>query len=407
MTWLVEREKLTTEQLRAIEMSWDRHRLIIGAPGSGKTQILMHRAHYLVHQLKVEPERFHIFVYTKILKEYLRSNLFLLDLPESSVSTFDSWCVKFYRNNIKHSLPKVDNSKAIDFDKLRSSVLVFIKRHANNYPIYDFVMVDEGQDLDKNVYEILKRIAKHITICADDKQQIYEMKCQQNDILKALDMRRANITLLEAFRCSPYIVELAARFIPDSKEREMYINQGCAYQSERLTPLLYYAKDIDDEKKRMADIIRTRIDAGDRIGVLFPQKRMVYGFAQGMREVDLEVETMDELDVNNDLPKFITYHSVKGLTFDTIIMPRLHNWGFKNISKDKLVRLLFVGITRATKWVYLSAEENKELEVLDLLEGLDEQGVLTIQRHNDIQGENQVENDSKEDQLRDDLLDLI
>ncbi len=41
-------------------------------------------------------------------------------------------------------------------------------------PIYDFVLVDEGQDLDADAYDFFKTIAKHVTVCLDNKQQLYE-----------------------------------------------------------------------------------------------------------------------------------------------------------------------------------------------------------------------------------------
>ena len=42
--WLVPRSDLTPEQLRAIELPPTEHRVVIGGPGSGKTQMLLHRA---------------------------------------------------------------------------------------------------------------------------------------------------------------------------------------------------------------------------------------------------------------------------------------------------------------------------------------------------------------------------
>jgi len=36
---------------------------------------------------------------------------------------------------------------------------------------YDFVMVDEGQDLDGSAFEILNAVAAHVTTCMDSKQK--------------------------------------------------------------------------------------------------------------------------------------------------------------------------------------------------------------------------------------------
>jgi superfamily I DNA/RNA helicase len=98
-TWLLPRSELTSEQLRAVELSPQCHQVIFGAPGSGKTQILLHRAAFLRSHLGTKPNCFRIFVYTNVLKHYIRSALALLNLPEDAVTTYDDWCRVFYRKN--------------------------------------------------------------------------------------------------------------------------------------------------------------------------------------------------------------------------------------------------------------------------------------------------------------------
>lgn len=94
MTWLVHRTELTVEQERATTLSPREHRGILGSPGSGKTMVLLHRARHLMDEHGISPERLRIFVFTRSLKEYIRSALDLLDLPDDSVMTFDAWCIK-------------------------------------------------------------------------------------------------------------------------------------------------------------------------------------------------------------------------------------------------------------------------------------------------------------------------
>jgi hypothetical protein len=52
---------------------------------------------------------------------------------------------------------------------------------------------------------------------------------------------------------------------------------------------------------------------------------------------------------------------------------------FLKKQEESIIRLLFVGITRATKWVYLSAVQGKELRCLSRLQPLVSEGVLTSQ----------------------------
>src|SRR3989304_6794830 len=104
-TWLIPRQELSLEQLRAIELDIREHRVIFGAPGSGKTQILLHRARYLCDRWNIKTARFHIFVFTNVLKDYIQSALDLLELPKGCISTLDYWCFNFYKSNIGRRVP--------------------------------------------------------------------------------------------------------------------------------------------------------------------------------------------------------------------------------------------------------------------------------------------------------------
>src|SRR5437773_8775947 len=100
MSWLIPPAELTPEQQRAVRLSPEEHRAIIGGPGSGKTQILLHRARHLCDTMHVSPDRFRIFVYTNVLKDYIKTALHDLRLPEDNVLTFDQWCSLFYRQYV-------------------------------------------------------------------------------------------------------------------------------------------------------------------------------------------------------------------------------------------------------------------------------------------------------------------
>jgi superfamily I DNA/RNA helicase len=377
-TWLIPRTELTPEQLRAVEFDPGEHRVIFGAPGSGKTQILLHRARFLCDQGQVSPERFRIFVFTNVLKDYISSALDLLRLPASCVSTLDYWVVEYYEQHISRHLPWSAADRRPDFDRVRQEVLHAL-RSSTTPPQFDFILVDEGQDLDGVAFDLLRAIAKHITVCIDHKQQIYDHGSDENQILSRLGMRKKNLSLLSAFRCCPFVVRLAAEFVDDSKEKDAYLNQARTAQIERETPLLYYAKDFDDEKRRLMELLRVRLARGERIAVLLPQKRQVFGFAKGFREAGLEVETQDELDFSSDLPKVITYHSAKGLTLDTVLLPRLVRGSFSNMNDTRIERLLFVAISRATKWVYMSTTQGADFAPIQRLAQHKQSEWLTIQ----------------------------
>lgn len=409
--WLIHRTELTDEQLRAVELNTDEHRLIFGGPGSGKTQILLHRAAYLREQFNTPPERFRIFVFTNALKQYIQSAMAFLDLPGENILTFDDWCNKYYTANISPRLPWNKVNKSPDYAAIRSLTLEKLRASANA-PLYDFVLVDEGQDLDRDAFETMRLMTRHVTVCMDNKQQLYDQGASEADILATLGLRKRNVALLSAFRCCPYIVQVASRLIEDPAARDNYVNQARTAQTERQKPLLYFSSGEDDEKRRLIDIIKTRQNLGDRIAILYPTKRLVYGYAKAFAEAGLEVEVPSKrgqggdyipIDFTSDRPKLMPYHSAKGLTFDTVIMPRLQPTAFGSMRQVSPERLLFVGITRATKWVYLSSRDGDVLPAVSLLENELAGHSLTVQ----LAGDSSLYSDSKTPPFGNGLTDLL
>ncbi len=375
-TWLLPRTELTPTQLRAIELRWVSNQVIVGAPGSGKTQILLHRAEFLRDRMASDSYR--LFVYTNVLKDYIRSSLPLLGIPEEQVTTYDSWCKSFYKEHIPGPLPK-RKGKLPDFRKIRDKVTQVVKQGKVRVPMYDFVLVDEAQDLDAPSLETLAQVARHVTVCLDRKQQIYERGSSLEQVIGAMGARPRNLYLLDAYRCSPSVAKLASRFILSDQERTYYERQVRTVQLERQVPLLFRSKSAKQERDRLQHILRERIDLGHRSALLLPLRRQVFGFAKGLREAGFDVETMEDLDFATNRPKVLTYSSAKGLTFDSVLLPRLVPRSFGRWSEESIRQLLFVAITRAKDWVYLSTVVSRELKALKSVYSLVDEGEFTIQ----------------------------
>jgi superfamily I DNA/RNA helicase len=148
---------------------------------------------------------------------------------------------------------------------------------------------------------------------------------------------------------------------------------------ERETPLVYFAKDFEDERRRLIELIQIRQRRGDRVAILLPLRRQVAGFAKGLAEAGLTVESQDDANFTSDAPKLLTYHSAKGLTFDTVLMPRLVPRSFPKMSREQVERLLFVGVSRAVKWAYFSTDENQQFTPLEKILALAESKQITVQ----------------------------
>ncbi len=61
-----------------------------------------------------------------------------------------------------------------------------------------------------------------MTVLIDHKQQIYSSGSNEREILNTFGLRRINMALLEGFRFSPAIAEIAASFVTDPEQAEYF-----------------------------------------------------------------------------------------------------------------------------------------------------------------------------------------
>lgn len=392
--WLLPRVELTPGQLALVEVPSDRHRLVVGFPGSGKTQVLVHRAECLRRTGNLGPRSFRVFLFTNVLRDYIRSALDLLDLPPEAVCTFDAWCHDFYAANIRKTMPRRTRTRdgAPDFDAIRRAVLECVTRRDLPWERLDFALVDEGQDLPREAYLILNRIARHVTVFADPHQQIYHGGASLDEIRGALGMGADGTALLGAYRNSPYVARLAARFIDEPTERARYLSQGRTVQKVKERPLLFVAPTFDTEMDRLAAVVRRRQELNQRVGILAPGRMAVEGVADALAARGVEVEpavpppvaerTSGRTWVRFDsmTPKVVGLHGAKGLTFDCVLLPRVTEDALDWLSTPRRRRLLFSAIARATQWVYLSTVEPGILVEIEVLKAAELEGDLIVQR---------------------------
>ncbi|MDW7761120.1 MAG: AAA family ATPase [Acidobacteriota bacterium] len=396
ITWLVPRQDLTLDQRRAVVMPPTLNRIVMGFAGSGKTQILIHRADHIARTCRIPPDRFRVFVFTNVVKQYIRSGFEFLEIPDETVSTFDMWCVTLYRSHIARSLPYLNGGFQPDFDLIRRTVLDLVGRKTSFRNSLEFVLVDEGQDLPPVVYDILRIVARHVTVFIDPQQRIFDDGADPSFIREKLGIEAPQVSLLGAYRNASYVADLAAHFIDDLLKRSQYLAQVGAEQRVRDRPLFFTAASTEQEMDRLAEIVRHRQVQNDRIGIIVARNHLLNSVAGALAERGVEVEravsknkdraARGPCDFGNLVPKIATFHQAKGLTFDSVLLPRLTAAALAKFSLDTRRRLLFTGIARAAQWVYLSTVEGEEVAELAALDDAAAQGQLTVQRAEDWRG---------------------
>jgi superfamily I DNA/RNA helicase len=178
------------------------------------------------------------------------------------------------------------------------------------------------------------------------------------------------------------------------------------------TPVVAEFDSDETEFDELAKLLGERALLGQESAVLLPSNYLVEKYAKAMKQRGLNVVVMRKDSVFGELrPMFMTYHSAKGLTVDSVFLPALSENSFKNIEgANARGPLLFVGITRATHWVWLGQRNDDPLKELDILMKLGRtSSIKRIQlKKSGPEGEiNSIQGNTSKAQNLDELIDLL
>ena len=345
--WLVPMEDLSADQAAAVAQDTSRNRIVVGGPGSGKTLVLAHRAYAIVTARETPRDRVHLLVYTNMLSNYIAGGLADLRLADIC-STFDFW-VRSELTRFGLSIPRGGQDR---HDKARRRLRVHLEEKSPA-PYWDALLVDEGQDLDSDSLRILKLSAKHVTLAMDARQQLYDTGTDLDTACQALGVRRASAHLLSAYRCTPDIVRIAAEYLPTGEARQQFRESNLMPISQRENPIITTFATADEELNALAEALRDRAFANQSSAILVADNSRLNRVVSGLQRRGLAVRTKNDPSAGPDAPIALTYHSAKGLTVSAVFLPRLTASAFKHYEPELVPRLLFVGITRATHWLWL------------------------------------------------------
>lgn len=387
-TWLRSLSELSSEQQKLVRMSPHKSCLVSGFPGSGKTQILTHRVASLIEDHRIPPERIRLFVCTDVLDTLLRSEMRKLGLPESTVALFDQWCRAFYIRHVSEDLPRIYVNGRVDFEKTRLGVLRVLRREKNLQKKITHALVDDGEDLTPEAVEILSLAAENITLAADPHHKIHGKTAPPFVVTESLNIHADNSILSRDFRSPLSIARLASLFIEDPGSREEYLSLARNERRMFPPPLFYVAPSREDEVDQLSHFIQLRQAKEENIGILLPTNRLVHWLAKelGGRGVVLEksipIDAQNVIhvpyDFESDRPKITTYDLARGLSFDSVLMPFLTERILSEIPPYRRQRLIFMGMVRASHWVYLSTAKGEECREAQILKSAEKDGHLTV-----------------------------
>lgn len=261
--------------------------------------------------------------------------------------------------------------KKYDWEDIYTYLINNAERISNSNK-YDYILVDEAQDLSYAQLKVAKLLTlRTITIAADKAQKIYNTTFSWKEL--GIDIRgRASKALEKTFRSTKQIVQLAESLLEANRVQQGNQNEytdPVLPEREGMIPQVVSCKTGIDERDIVIDLVKQHIQKKDVIGILYRSYLEENNIVKWMKTAEVPFEKIGkDLDWSLNRPgaKLSTFHSAKGLEFDVIIIPEFTEASLplssmvegadpEQIEDIKMQErsLLYVGMTRAKYDLYL------------------------------------------------------
>lgn len=312
-------DSLDAEQIGLIERELDKSMIVSGCAGSGKSVIAMYKAQQIIE----EGGDVIMIAYTKSLNRYM----------QQGKGTHE------HHNNFYYHWEWIDAGK----------------------PSADYLIVDEIQDFSKaEVNDFIRAAKKCYFFFGDTAQSIYEGIKKPLSLKDLSEMTGIAISYLNSnYRLPKPIAKVTQGYV--AIDANPYAE--AIYQSKE-TELPHFVSFEDElsQIKAIMNLISTK--KMKSVGILVPNNERVLSLMQSFSDHGFACEfkynagyndkrNRDSLDFTSDKPKLMTYHSAKGLQFETVILP------FYEGARDKESRkALYVAMTRTYRFLYILYQGN-------------------------------------------------
>ncbi|MDZ4281689.1 MAG: 3'-5' exonuclease [Hydrogenophaga sp.] len=348
------------------------HRVIHGSAGSGKTMILVFRAQQLAAAAQADRPIL-VLCFNRTLAQRIEGQLRLRGVDERVVvRTFHSWCQDMVRA-YQLEVPKGLTGSAY-FEALAETVNRSVATGLVPAGQYTALLIDEAHDFEDAWLQMAARMVTPATnsllVLYDDAQSIYQKKRRKFNFSSVGIQAQGRTSVLKLnYRNTAEVLALAMHcaqsLLSDRAETEDAVQSVLPATAGRSgpVPVLMLARNAREEAELVAERIEQALAAGrtlDEVAVLFRIKRHMDDVAAALRRRRIAVQSMNDpqfkaFDWSKPSVKLLTLHSAKGLEFPLVVVAALDAMPFKDEVIEEEVRLLYVGMTRATHELVLSA----------------------------------------------------
>jgi len=258
----------------------------------------------------------------------------------------------------------------------------------SNRQHYDLVIVDEVQDIGPVDLQRIKNLSGRLVVAGDSDQSIYAQGASPGDIDRVLAPRIHRLGVI--YRLTKRIIQIVKSILPDSQ-----IEGELTGRMQDVQVTLAKADSTEQEVDWVWRNAKQRARVGDPSAILLPSHSVVRTFIDTICRLEQKASPefrqyyqpngrpgrgTDYGHINETLRAYglplqytgnsfgslrdsdtraltylMTYHSAKGLDFDSVFLPHLNQHiSFWRDNPDIDRRLFFVGATRSRKNLYLT-----------------------------------------------------
>ena len=309
----VDESSLDSEQIGLIERELDNSMIVSGCAGSGKSVIAMYKA----QQIQENGGDVILIAFTKSLNKYMSQG------NDNIIGG------KFYYHWQWENAGK---------------------------PQADYIIVDEIQDFSKSeIQDFVKASRKCFFFFGDSAQSIYSNKKSTMTIEELSKMLNVKVSKLNSnYRLSKPVAKITQPYV--GVDANPYADG--IYQSKE-TSLPHFASFSDDDSQIDAIISTIQKNNYKNVGILVPNNDLIITAMQKFvdRKFVFELKynagyndprNIDTLNFRTSVPKLMTYHSAKGLQFETVFLPF-----FEGTNNTDARKALYVAMTRTYRFLYV------------------------------------------------------
>lgn len=310
--------ELTPDQYDVIELPFDGNHLITGPQGSGKTVMAVYRAWMQATAGRSTA----LITRSNLLSQYTAQFSHCIS-DGFRITTFHRWLSDFWNKNFQEEPPN-DGADEWSYDWPRMHIAC-LRRQPESL---ESLVVDEGQNLPSQFYELCAILENHVTVFADGSRSVDERQTTLVDIERELDVDEETLLLRTNHRTSREIALLADLFQVDTTT-----DNGELPDRRGEVPHLMHCSSKRPFVTQLAQYIATR--PACTIGVICRTTELQREIHRQLSGLGLHssVQSYISEDINRRTVDFSTHRihvvnitSMKGLEFDIVFVPDLDSY---------------------------------------------------------------------------------